>query len=65
MLRPSPDRLDAQIRSLSHGQDQWLKIIMDELKDSRGTVQKLQVHFSKCCVYLKDIFDRVLWQSFN
>lgn len=41
-LRPSPDRLDAQIRSLSHGQDQWLKIIMDEMKDNRTTIQKLQ-----------------------
>src|SRR6218665_4140525 len=47
MLRPSPDRLDAQIRSLSHGQDQCLKIIMDEMKDNRTTIQKLQVRFKK------------------
>ena len=49
-LRPSPERLEAQVRSLAMSQDSVVKALVDELKESRKQIQMLQVHqFSFYC----------------
>ena len=35
-LRPSPDRLDAQIRSITYCQDSMVKLLMDEMRENRS-----------------------------
>lgn len=42
-LRPSPERLEAQMMSYRHSQDHIVKTLLDELKEQRISVQNYQV----------------------
>ena len=44
-VRPSPERLEAQIRNLSYNQDSVVKNLIEEIKEQRRTNQQLQERF--------------------